>query len=96
MPGVYELADADRKVIYIGMSARDVPNRLRQHLSRPGPIRDRACWWRYEHSRVPQAREAQLISQFQETHGALPDCNSAEPRQRDASRRYSELSSSND
>ena len=79
MPGVYELADAEKRTIYIGQSARDVPNRLRQHLSRPSCVRGRACYWRYEYSRVPQADEAEL-----------PPCNRATPQLRDAQRRYAE------
>lgn len=96
MPGVYELADELKRVIYIGMSARDVPGRLRQHLSRPGAIRDQAVWWRFEASRVPQAREAQLLAQYRERYGCLPQCNTGKPRERDVQRRYRELSSSRD
>jgi len=91
MPGVYELADADKKTIYIGQSARDVPNRIRQHLARPGCVRDAVCYWRYEYSRVPQADEARLLGQFSSANdGAIPACNSAVPLKRDALRRFSE------
>lgn len=93
MPGVYELADQDRNIIYIGMSTRDVPGRLRQHLARPGVIRDRAVWWRSEYSRVPAAREAQLLDEFVAKHGRQPEGNTAKPLTRDAERRYRELSS---
>lgn len=96
MPGVYELADEDRNTIYIGMSKSDVPGRLRQHLSRPGPISERAVWWRYEYSRVPAAREARLLTDFRDRFGCLPDCNTSKPLERDAVRRYGELSASND
>ena len=96
MPGVYELADEDRNVIYIGMSNRDVPGRLKQHLSRPGIIRERAVWWRYEYSRLPAAHEARLLEEFVLRHGKLPECNSAKPLERDAGRRYRELSASSD
>lgn len=91
MPGVYELADEHKNVIYIGQSASDVPGRLRQHLSRPGPIRDNARFWRYEYSRVPQAAEAKLLAAFREVNGgALPSCNTATPLERDAERRFAE------
>lgn len=93
MPGVYELADAERCVIYVGQSATDVPNRLRQHLARPGCVRERAVFWRHRHSRVPQAEEAELLAAHVAHHGVLPACNSARPRQRDARGRWRERSS---
>lgn len=96
MPGVYELADAERRIIYVGMSEKDVPARLKQHLSRPGRLSELAVFWRYEHSRVPQAREAQLLEQYRARYGCLPECNTFKPLQRDARRRYRELSSSRD
>ncbi len=93
MPGVYELADESRCVVYIGMSSRDVPARLRQHLSRPGQVRDQAMYWRYEYSRVPQAREAELLAEYRAAHGALPPLNTSRPLERDPARRYVERSS---
>lgn len=92
MPGVYELADEDKLVIYIGMSAKDVPARLRQHLARPGRIRDTAIYWRYAHSRVPQADEARLLAEYRRLHGCQPRCNEAAPLERDATRRWRERS----
>lgn len=92
MPGVYELADAERRLIYIGQSARDVPNRIRQHLARAGCVRERAAFWRYAYSRVPQAEEAALLARFEAQRGELPPCNRATPRQRSAMRRYRERS----
>src|SRR5690606_36191753 len=97
MPGVYELADADKKIIYIGQSARDVPNRIRQHLARPGCVRDAVCYWRYEYSRIPQAAEARLLGQFRGAHdGAVPNCNRAVPLERDARRRFTERFTASD
>src|SRR5690625_3971986 len=90
MPGVYEIADAKKRTIYIGQSARDVPNRLRQHLARPSCVSERACYWRYEYSRVPQAREAELLAQHLELEGKPPPCNRATPQLRNARRRYAE------
>lgn len=91
MPGVYELADEHKRVIYIGQSATDVPNRIRQHLARPGPVRDGACYWRYAYSRVPQADEARLLADYRDAHGGeLPPCNTAAPLPRDAARRFAE------
>ena len=91
MPGVYELADARKRVIYIGQSATDVPNRIRQHLSRPTCVREHACYWRYAYSRVPQAEEARLLAAYRAMHGgAVPQCNRAVPLTRDAKRRFAE------
>lgn len=92
MPGVYELADEDKNVIYIGQSAKDVPNRIRQHLARANCISERAYYWRYAYSRVPQADEAKLIATYEKKHGGLPPCNRATPKTRDAKRRYLERS----
>lgn len=93
MPGVYELADANRCVIYIGQSAQDVPNRIRQHQSRPCCVREHAVYWRYRPSRVPRAEEAELIADHRRRHGSLPRCNLAVPKERDAHARYVERSS---
>src|SRR5690606_39483983 len=56
MPGVYELADEEKRVIYIGQSATDVPNRIRQHLARPTCVRERVRYWRYAYSRRSEER----------------------------------------
>ena len=92
MPGVYELADAEKVVVYIGQSATDVPNRLRQHLASGGCVAARALYWRMAPTRVPQADEARLLAEHEARHARLPDCNAASPRLRDARRRYTERS----
>ncbi|CAN5605149.1 hypothetical protein BH24DEI1_BH24DEI1_11590 [soil metagenome] len=92
MPGVYELADEAKRVIYIGQSLTDVPNRIRQHLQGRACVAARVCFWRYGYSRLPQASEADLIAAHLARHGELPLCNRASPRVRDALRRYLERS----
>lgn len=92
LPGIYELADADKQTLYIGQSATDVPNRIRQHLHRSPCIAEAAVYWRYTYSRVPQADEALHIGRYEARYGALPPCNQARPRLRDADRRYRERS----
>jgi hypothetical protein len=91
-PGVYELADAERRTVYVGQSARDVPNRIRQHLARGGCVARRAAFWRMAYSRVPQADEAELLARHRARHDTLPPCNEATPRRRDAARRWTERS----
>jgi hypothetical protein len=92
MPGVYEIADREKAVLYIGQSARDVPNRLRQHLTSNACIRERGCFWRYSYSRVPQADEAELLAHYRVANGDLPPCNRAEALRRGTRRRYAERS----
>jgi hypothetical protein len=91
-PGVYELADAERRVVYIGQSATDVPNRLRQHLAAGGCVAAHAAFWRMAASRVPQAEEAAMVAAFVALHGHVPRCNRSRPLPRDASRRLAERS----
>ena len=91
-PGVYELADAHKRVIYIGQSAKDVPNRIRQHLGKNMCVTQEAVYWRSRYSRVPQADEAALLAHYQAKNEALPPCNRAAQRERDAAKRYLERS----
>jgi len=91
MPGVYELADEDKNVIYIGQSARDVPNRIRQHLANNARVKQAVQFWRYTYSRVPQAEEASLLAAYRAANGgSLPPCNRATPLERDGPRRFTE------
>lgn len=97
-PGVYELADAKKQVIYIGQSAKDVPNRIRQHLEgKAGKnpcVTEDAVYWRSRYSRVPRSEEAALLAQYLTKYEALPLCNRATQRVRDANKRYLERSGS--
>lgn len=90
--GVYELANEKKEIIYIGQSAKDVPNRIRQHLQKSDCIKEQVVFWRYEYSRVPQAEEAKHINTFIGRFKRLPICNTATPKTRDALRRYAERS----
>jgi len=92
MPGVYEIANADKKIIYIGQSAKDAPNRIRQHLKKDNCISNLAYYWRYEFSRIPKADEAKQIDLFLKANAKIPKCNTVTPLLRDILRRYSERS----
>jgi len=93
-PGIYELADEKKRIVYIGQSAKDVPNRIRQHLKSSACIIEKAFYWRYQFSRVPQADEARQLQNYYIKHGKMPVCNTAKPLEKDISKRYSERSSS--
>lgn len=94
LPGVYELADAEKTLLYIGQSAKDVPNRIRQHLQNNQCIRERVLYWRFTYSRIPQAEEADHLARYTAQRGALPPCNRSGQQLRDATRRYRERSRS--
>lgn len=96
LPGVYELADTDKQTIYIGQSARDVPNRIRAHLEHNPCVAGRLAYWRYRFSRVPEAEEAALLAVYRARHGDLPLCNRATPLLRNKLRRYQERSRGRD
>ena len=91
-PGVYEVADADKRTIYVGQTARDVPGRIRQHLAAGGCVAEQAAYWRFAPSRVPQADEADHLARLRARTGDLPPCNRQAPLQRDARRRWRERS----
>ncbi len=92
LPGIYEIANIDKKIIYIGQSAKDVPNRIRQHLQKENCISLIAHYWRYEFSRIPTADEAHHIDLFLKNNGAIPRCNTVTPIVRNILKRYSERS----
>ncbi|MGL4610623.1 MAG: GIY-YIG nuclease family protein [Trueperaceae bacterium] len=92
MPGVYELAGEEKTILYIGQSATDVPNRIRQHLEKNSCVLERVAYWRYEYSRVPQVDEAKHIELYKKRFGNLPPCNRATPTVRDTKRRWLERS----
>jgi predicted GIY-YIG superfamily endonuclease len=91
-PGVYELADEEKTIIYIGQSATDVPNRIRQHLEKNNCVIEKLVYWRYQYSRVPQADEAKQIDLYVKRFGVLPLCNTATPLTRNTTRRWLERS----
>ncbi len=93
-PGVYELADAKKQVIYIGQSAKDVPNRIRQHLGKNPCITEQAVYWRSRYSRVPRSEEAALLRAYLSKYEALPPCNRMTQKLRNGQERYLERTGS--
>lgn len=93
-PGVYELGDDRKRVVYIGQSAKDVPNRIRQHLGKNPCITETVVYWRSRYSRVPRSEEAALLAEYLQKYEALPPCNRATQRLRNAQKRYNERSGS--
>ena len=89
-PGVYELADAEKRTIYIGQSGRDVPNRIRQHLAAGGCVAEHTHYWRSTYSATPKADEADALATYAARHGGLPPCNRQTQVVRDGDRRLAE------
>ena len=86
--GVYELGDAEGRVIYIGYaggrSLFGLRGKLVDHFSGldPNPvIRDRATAFRYEENQMYLTRWQELLARFVGEHGRAPEGNeaSAEP-----------------
>ena len=90
LPGVYELADEGKRLIYIGQSTRDAPNRIRQHLESSKCMKEHIRFWRYTYSRIPKAEEASEIERYRYKHGDLPRFNRIKPTRRDGQSRYLE------
>lgn len=77
--GVYELADGDWKVIYIGMAgAGSLMKRVSRHINDPqNPcIRARVEYFRYEVNPNPTIRAEELLREYRRNHGGRnPPCN---------------------
>jgi hypothetical protein len=84
--GVYELGDAEGRVIYIGYaggrSLFGLRGAIGAHFAGPEPnpvIRDRARVFRYEVNTNYLVRRVELLSRYREDEGRLPDANEASP-----------------
>jgi hypothetical protein len=74
---VYEFADADKNVIYIG-STDALKRRLREHLDKTsGCISQNAKLYRYEYTTNYTSKDSRLFEEFQRTHIFPPFCNIA-------------------
>ena len=82
--GVYELGDADGRVLYIGYAGGRSLFGLRGVLAghfdaaEPNPVlRDRAVAFRYEVNQMYLTRWQELLSRYRADHGRVPEGNEA-------------------
>jgi len=78
--GVYEFADANGTLIYIG-SANNVKRRLGEHLGENATtcIKKNAAKYRIEYTPYYQTREKELYDEFVRQYGKPPKCNQISP-----------------
>ena len=79
-PGVYELGDASKNVVYIG-SSNEVRRRLREHLAAHAQscIGNRTKFYRIEYTQNYVQRERELYDSHVRLHGQRPICNDVRP-----------------
>jgi hypothetical protein len=76
-PGVFALWEND-ELIYYGRAQGNgttIQSRLREHLDGTDPCARGATHYGWEISSNPRAREAELLREYQRSHGRLPRCN---------------------
>ena len=80
-PGIFEVADARMRTVYIGSSgiASLRTSLMRHRRDRPDPcIAASAYFFRYEQAENNAAWRARMLEAYQAAHkGRLPTCNSA-------------------
>jgi hypothetical protein len=86
--GVYELGDAEGRVIYIGYaggrSLFGLRGALAAHVgdAEANPVvRDRAVQYRYEVNQMYLTRWTELLARYRAEHGRVPDGNEAAAEQ---------------
>lgn len=76
-PGVFALWERE-ELIYYGRAlgqGSTIQSRLREHLE-GGGCTSRATHYGWEISSNPRSRDAELLREFETSHGRLPRCNS--------------------
>jgi hypothetical protein len=75
-PGVFELGNPGKNVVFIG-SSRQVRTALLKHLEEPGSscIRRFATRFRIEYTDKFRSREDELFNEHVRLHGKLPRCS---------------------
>jgi hypothetical protein len=76
-PGVYALWEGDELIYYGRALGNDVTIqlRLREHLEHGLRCTSGATHYGWEIAANPRQREAELLREYQESHGRLPRCN---------------------
>lgn len=77
-PGVFALWEGDELIYYGRALGQDmtIQSRLREHLEHGEACTSRATHYGWEITNNPRAREAELLREYQRSHGRLPRCNS--------------------
>jgi hypothetical protein len=76
-PGVFALWERDELIYYgraLGQGAT-IQSRLREHLESGAHCTSGATHYGWEISSNPRAREAELLREYEKSHGRLPRCN---------------------
>ncbi len=78
--GVYELADDNGQVIYIGR-ADNIKTRMSEHVNEKDNdcIKKNAKKYRIEYTTKHKAREKELYDEYVATYGKGPSCNKIAP-----------------
>ena len=78
-PGVYELGNELKTVVYVG-SACKIKNRLDQHLSSDNPcIKSLAHYYPVDYRGDYEVQERRLYDEFVRANGCPPICNDRRP-----------------
>jgi hypothetical protein len=78
-PGVFALWEKN-ELIYYGRAlgqATTIQSRLREHLEGTALCTSRATHYGWEIASNPRTREAELLREYERSHGRLPRCNAA-------------------
>ena len=77
--GVYQIADAQGAVLYIGQAGARSPFGLRSELQREASERGSGCQFRVEVNQQYRTRWFELLMVHQADHGSLPPDNAKNP-----------------
>lgn len=72
--GVIQLLDGERRIIYIA-GTMNLRKALEELLSSDESGMSKVCYFMYEENDIYSTRESELIQQFMQEHGVLPELN---------------------